>query len=206
MCRARHVARLSTSLFGSRVARAAGRGTSRVRDGIACAAATRPAPLRSRPDRMHVSPRRRRRPAPGTPQPTRGPSRTARARCPRFGHRPAGHLRCLRGIPRWRYKTHTTSLPLSVPYSERLDSSPPLHFFPQTHTSVLPFNALSEHFPFAPFCLPPLPSSLRLTYLAAAQTSFAEAACAELPWGEIGPQGCYLGSCPQKGFAPRRTP
>ena len=22
--------------------------------------------------------------------------------------------------------------------------------------------------------------------------------------GEIGPQGCYLGSCPQKGFAPKR--
>ena len=57
----------------------------------------------------------------------------------RSGHRPAGHLRCSRGIPRWRYDTQTTSLLLlSVPYSvsERLGSPtpPPLHFFPQTHT------------------------------------------------------------------------
>ena len=87
---------------------------------------------------------------------------------------------------------------LLFPFRRPFPFLPSLPLFPSL-LPFMPFNSL-----LLPFALLPLPSSLKANLLGGRLPS------RKLPWRnyptEIGPQGCYLRSCPLEGFAPRRHP
>ena len=81
---------------------------------------------------------------------------------------------------------------------------PSLFFFPSLFPSLLPLMPLVSPSLLPPFALHALHSSLKANLLGGRLPS-RKLPVRNYP-GEIGPQGCYLRSCPQKGFAPRRHP